>query len=148
MARPDLKPHLDRLVATIGTKSTYHGQRISPSVMKLVFVEMRKNGGGVVAPYWFGVTQRGRGVRKSNVDHGLVNKIYGWMERHHMFTAKTPEGRASEARGLTWYINKYGNAHFRSGQFIDVYKSAREQCVRDVEAEYAIAIDKITQDIL
>lgn len=148
MARPDYKQHLDRMVATIASRTTYYGQPISPSIMRLITVEVRKNGAGVLAPDWLGVTERGRGPRKSTKDHGLQAKIHAWMRRRNMFRSRTPEGQQAEARSLTWYINKFGNQQFRSKVFIDIYTKAREQCIKDVTAEYGIVVNKITMDIL
>jgi hypothetical protein len=148
MARPDLTAPLTRMVRTIANKNTYYGSRISPSIIALISIEIRPNGGGVVAPYWLGVTERGRGVRKSTTDSGLASKIYLWMERRKMFKSKTPAGRVAEARSMTWYINKYGNKQFRTKTFIDIYTQAREQCIREVMTEYGLVINKITMDIL
>jgi len=135
-------------VRTIGSKNTYYGNKISPSIMALISVEIRPSGGGVIAPYWLGVTEHGRGKRKSTTDSGLASKIYRWMERRKMFKSKTPAGRVSEARSMTWYINKYGNKQFRTKTFIDIYTQARAACIKEVMAEYGLAINKITQDIL
>jgi hypothetical protein len=148
MARPNLKPHLDRFVATIAARTTYSGQPVSASIMKMIEVEIRANGGGVTAPYWLGVLERGRGVRKSTTDSGLRYKIYNWMKRRNMFRSKTTEGQMAEAKSLTWYINKYGNQQFRTKTFIDIYTKAREQTIADVNKEYEIAIGKITFDII
>ncbi len=144
----DLKTPLDKMVKTIGQKNTYHGNRISDSIMRMIEVEMRISGAGVLAPYWLGVMERGRGPRKSAKDHNLAAKIFAWMRKRNMFRSRTPEGQLAEAKSMTWYINKYGNQHFRSKQFVDIYKSAREQCVMDVTEEYGREISKITQDIL
>jgi hypothetical protein len=148
MARPDLKPTLDRFVQTIATRNTYSGRPVSPSIMRLVQVEITPTNQGVTAPYWLGVLERGRGKRVSTKDSGLVQKIYKWMERRKMFKSSTAAGRLNEARGLTWYINKYGNQQFRSKTFIDIYTQARAQAIQEINAEYAIAIGRITQDII
>lgn len=136
------------MVQTIGNKNTYYGNRISDSIMRLITVEVRQNGAGVLAPYWLGVTQRGRGPRRNTKDHGLQAKIFAWMRRRNMFRSRTPEGQQAEAKSMTWYINKHGNQQFRSKVFIDIYEQARKQCVRDVMREYGLAVGKITQDIL
>jgi hypothetical protein len=149
MAVPDLKPALDRMVQTIATRMMYSGKRIPVSVMNLIRVEIHATGGGgVSAPFWLGVLQRGRGARKSTTDSGLWKRIYGWMEKRSMFKARTAEGKIAEAKGMTWYINKYGNKQFREKAFVDIYEQARQQCEREVMTEYGLAINNITKDIM
>jgi hypothetical protein len=149
MAVPDLKPALDRMVQTIATRMMYSGNRIPVSVMNLIRVEIHATGGGgVSAPFWLGVLQRGRGARKSTTDSGLWKRIYGWMEKRSMFKARTAEGKIAEAKGMTWYINKYGNKQFREKAFVDIYEQARQQCEREVMTEYGLAINNITKDIM
>ena len=148
MARMNLKPDLDAFVQTISTRNTYSQRPVSQSIIRLLEVEIRSNGGGVKAPYWLGVLERGRGRRKSNKDSGLWKRIYAWMERRNMFTSKTGKGKINEAKGMTWYINKYGNEQFRKGVFVDIYTAARKQTIADIQAKYALEIHKITQDIL
>jgi hypothetical protein len=147
MARPDLKPILDNFVTTIGSRNTYGGRPVSASIMKMIEVEIRDNGAGVTAPFWLGVLERGRGKRVNNVDHGLWKKIYNWMQKRGMFKSRTPEGKVAEAKGLTWYINKYGNQQFRNKAFVDIYSTAREQAIQEIKAQYGLAINKITKDI-
>lgn len=148
MARMNLKPDLDKFVQTISTRNMYSGQPVSQSVLKMLEVEIRDNGGGVLAPYWFSVFERGRGVRRSTKDSELWKRIFTWMRRRNMFTSKTTAGQISEAKGLTWYINKYGNQHFRSKVFIDIYHTARKQTIAEIERKYALEINRITQQIL
>ncbi len=148
MARIDIRPELEKFIADIATKNTYYGNKISESVLALLLIEIRENGGGVLAPYWFGVTQRGRGPRKSSKDSGLWQKIYKWMAKNGMFESTTEEGKIREAKSVTWYINKYGDQHFRSKVFIDIYETAREECKRALDKKYDIVIHKITTEIL
>lgn len=148
MARPDLKPILERFVSTLATRTMYGGKPMSKSIMKLIQVEIRDNGAGVIAPFWLGVVERGRGVRKSNTDHGLWKIIYKWMAKRGMFKSRTPEGKINEAKGLTWYINKYGNQQFRNKAFVDIYTTERARTVEEIKQQYGLAIGKITQDIL
>jgi hypothetical protein len=148
MARPHLKPVLQKLIDEISHKHTYGGRVLSPSIVKLLVVEEREDGAGVLAPAWLSVVERGRGKRKSDQDSGLVKRIYAWMQRHNMFKSRTPKGKKSEARFITWYINKYGNKQFREKAFIDVYTRARAQCVDGVMKEYELAIGEVTKDIL
>ena len=144
----ELEPIFREFVDRIRNATTYHGNRMPESVMRMIEIEIRPDGGGVLAPYWFGVFQRGRGPRKSNKDHGLVDIIYNWMLRHNKFKSVTKKGRINEAKSLTWYINKYGNKQFRSQVFIDIYKSAREDCINKINQQYSLEIDKITKQIL
>lgn len=144
----ELQPILSRFVAQIATRNMYGGNKIPASVMRMIQVEIRDNGGGVTAPYWLSVLEQGRGARKSNKDHGLVKIIYKWMAKRGMFRSSTPEGKMSEAKGMTWYINKYGNQQFRAKAFVDIYTQARQQTIAEIEQEYSLAIGKITQDII
>jgi len=148
MARINLKPILDRFVATIAARNTYGGGRMPQAVMKMVQVEIRNDGGGVTAPYWFAVFERGRGKRKSTEDSGLVYRIAAWMAKRNMFKSRTREGQMAEAKRVTWYMNKHGNKQFRRGVFVDIYTTARQQAVAEIEKEYSLAIGKITQDII
>lgn len=148
MARIPLKPILDRFVAQIATRNMYSGNRIPDSIMRLIQVEERANGGGVLAPYWLSVLEHGRGARKSTKDSGLWKRIYAWMDRRGMFRSSTEAGKVNEAKGLTWYINKYGNKQFRNRAFVDIYTQARQQTIAELDKEYSLAIGKITQDII
>ena len=129
-------------------RNMYSGNRIPASIMQQFEVEIREDGAGVLAPYWLAVLERGRGKRKSNKDSGLALKMFGWMAKRNMFRSKTPAGQMAEARALTWYINKYGNKHFRSGTFVDIYTSAREQLTETVGRKYFLASEQITKTIL
>ena len=149
MARMNLRPDFERFVQTISTKNTYSGQPVSQRIIQMLEIEVRETGGGgVLAPYWLGVFERGRGRRKSTTDSGLWKRIYAWMQARNMFTSKTSKGKINEAKGLTWYINKHGNQQFRSKTFIDIYNTARSQCVASIQEKYSLEIAKITQDIL
>jgi len=148
MARIDLLPHFNAFISSIAARNTYGGNPVSPSIMRMITAEIRADGGGVIAPYWLGVLERGRGKRKSNKDHGLVNIIYAWMNKRNMFKSHTDKCKWNEAKGMTWYINKYGNQQFRNHVFIDIYTTAREKTIADIQAEYSLAIHKITKDIL
>ena len=148
MARPNLKPALYKLIEEISRARTYSGRPVSPSIIHMLVIEERNDGSGVLAPYWLGVLEHGRGVRKSTVDSGLAKKIYNWMQRHDLFRSRTAEGRIAEARSMTWYINKYGNKQFREKAFIDIYSQARQRCVDEVMKEYELSIATITKDIL
>lgn len=144
----DLKPELEEMIKLISQKNSYHGNRISPSIMALFTVEIAELHDGILVPYWLGVLERGRGPRKSTTDSGLFRKIYAWMEKRNMFKSKTEEGKLSEAKGLTWYLNKYGNKHFRSKTYIDVYNSVRKETIIKIEKKFSQHIDKITMDII
>ncbi len=148
MALIDIKPELEKFVAEIATKNTYYGTKISASVIALLLIEIRDNGGGVLAPYWFSVTQKGRGPRRSTKDTQFWKRIYKWMGRNNMFKSDTEEGKIREAKSVTWYINKYGDQHFRSQVFIDIYETARKQCKEALEAKYRQVIHKITIEVL
>jgi hypothetical protein len=141
---PDVKPELEELIAAISTKNAYGGNKISPSIMALFSIVEDAFHCGIVVPYWLGVVERGRGKRRSNTDHGLVNKIYAWMQRRNMFTSKTKEGKFAEAKRLTWYINKYGNQQFRTKTYIDIYATERAKTIAKIDAKFASEINKVT----
>ena len=148
MARIDITLELRQFVDTIATRNTYHGNRISKSLMDMIEIEVREDGAGVLAPYWFSVMEQGRGPRKSTKDHELWKKIYAWMRKRNMFKSRTETGRINEAKSLTWYINKYGNEQFRRKVFIDVYTAAREETIETVGQKYLIMAEQLTEEIL
>lgn len=124
---PDVKPELQELIHNIAQKNGYMGNKIPDSIMKMFEIIEAEFNAGILVPFWIPVLQKGRGPRKSNKDGGLWKKIYKWMEKRAMFKSKTAKGKINEARSLTWYINKYGNQHFRSKVFIDIYDSERDR---------------------
>lgn len=144
----DLKPELQELVDNIARKNMYSGNKIPDSIMKMFVVEIKELNDGILVPFWLSVLQKGRGPRKSNVDHNLWKKIYRWMEKRNMFRSDTAKGKISEAKSVTWYINKYGNKHFRSKTFIDIYEQERKKTIEKIEKKFGTQISKITMDIL
>jgi hypothetical protein len=149
MAKMDLRPDFERFVATLASRTAYSGKPLSPTLVKMLAIEIRPSGGGgVLAPPWFSVTEHGRGPRKSKRDSGLVKRIYAWMRRNNMFHSKTAAGQWAEAKSMTWYINKHGNAQFRSKTFVDIYTTARERTIQDIYAKYSLEIARITKPII
>lgn len=144
----DLRPELTEMVKLIGDRNSYSGNKISDSIMKMFTVEITELHDGILVPYWLGVLERGRGPRKSKVDTGLYKRIYKWMEKHNKFKSGTAKEKISEAKSVTWYINKYGNKHFRSKVYIDVYNSVRKQAIEKIEKKFSQQISKITMDVL
>jgi hypothetical protein len=145
---PDLKPELQELINNISRKNTFYGNKIPDSIMRLFAIEEIDFNAGITVPYWIGVLERGRGPRRSTKDHGLIKIIYNWMQKRGMFRSATAKGKLNEARSLTWYINKYGNVHFRSKIFIDVYESERKKTIEKIDKKFNTAISKITMDVL
>ena len=148
MPTPNIRPELERLVAVIATRPTYYGQRVSKTIMDMMEIEIRANGGGVLAPYWLSVLQTGRPPRKNKMDHELWKTIHKWMDKRGLFRSRTAAGRINEAKSMTWYINKYGNVHFRRGVYIDIYETARNQCIDAVVRKYGDLEFSITKQIL
>jgi hypothetical protein len=144
----DLKPELEELIRNIGMRNMYSGNKISDSVMKLFEIESDDFHDGILVPFWLSVLERGRGPRRSNTDHGLVKKIYAWMERHNMFRSAMQEGKIREAKFITWYINKYGNKQFRNKTFVDIYTTERAKTIKQIEDKFSLEIGKITMEIL
>lgn len=144
----DIVPELQDLIKRISAKSTFYGNRIPDSIMKMFEIEKTDRSAGILVPAWIPVLERGRGPRKSNKDSGLVKRIYAWMERRGMFEADTTEGKMREAKAMTWYINKYGNKHFRSGVFIDIYQTERATTIVRINKRHELAIGRITKGVL
>ena len=145
---PDLKPELNNLIEEISKKNMYSGNKIPDSIMKLFEIEETGGTIGILVPYWLGVLQRGRGARSSTKSSGLVNKIYKWMQKRNMFKSKTSQGRLNEARGLTWYINKYGNKQFRNKVFVDIYEQERKKTIEQINNKFSASISKITMEVI
>lgn len=145
---PDIKPELNSLIQAIGTKSMFYGNKIPPSVLALFTIEETQNNAGILVPFWISTLQRGRGPRRSNKSSGLNKIIYKWMEKRGMFRSLTAKGKLNEARFLTLYINKYGNAHFRSKIFIDIWETEREKTIQEIDRKFSLMIGKITMDVI
>lgn len=139
---------LQSLINIIASKPTYYGKPVSPSIIKQMQIEIRPNGAGIIAPFWISVLQYGRPPRRSTTDSGLWKRMYAWMEKNNLFKSGTERGKINEAKRMTWYLNKYGNQHFRSKTFVDVYESAVKQTVANVERAYTEFTFRITSDIL
>jgi hypothetical protein len=145
---PDIKPELQEMIDKISRRSMYSGNKIPDSIMRLFEIIETDTNAGVLVPFWIPVLQKGRGPRKSTTDHKLYLKIYHWMAKKNMFVSKTEEGKISEAKSLTWYINKYGNKHFRDRRFVDIYQTAREETIKQIDTKVWWAIDKITMEVI
>ena len=145
---PDLNTELKQFIDNIGKRNMYSGNKIPESIMKQFVIEEDDYHIGIEVPYWLGVLERGRGPRRSTKDSGLWKKIYRWMERKNMFRSRTDKGRISEAKGLTWYINKHGNEQFRKKVYIDIYNSERRMLIEKIDERFSFFIGKITTDIL
>ena len=117
------------------------------SVAKLIEVEIRDNGAGVLAPFWLPVLERGRAPRKNSADHKLYTKIYDWMAKRNMFKSKTEKGRINEAKSLTWFINKYGTKMYRDGVFKDIYSRETEKAIENIDKAIQLEAYKITREI-
>lgn len=117
------------------------------SVAKLIEVEIRDNGAGVLAPFWLPVLERGRAPRKNSTDYKLYTKIYDWMAKRNMFKSKTEKGRINEAKSLTWFINKYGTKMYRDGVFKDVYSRETDKAIENIDKAIQLEAYKITREI-
>jgi len=118
------------------------------SVAKLIDVEIRDNGAGVLAPFWLSVLEHGRGPRKNTTDHKLYLKIYAWMDRRNLFKSRTVKGRINEAKGVTWFINKHGTKMFRDGVFKEVYTKETEKAIKKIDETIRIKLYKVTSELL
>jgi len=145
---PDVKPELDELIKNIAQRNGYYGNKIPASIMRMFEVVETDYNCGILVPYWIPVLQKGRGPRRSNMDSGLVKKIYRWMESRGMFKSHTTKGKLNEARFMTLYINKHGNQHFRSKTFIDVYETERKKTIEKINKKFSLLIGKITMEVI
>lgn len=143
-----IQPELEELIQNISRRMMYSGRPMPKSVMEQFEIIETDSSAGILVPYWLPVFERGRGPRKSNQDHGLVYIIYDWMQRHNLFRSVTAKGKFNEAKSLTWYINKYGNKHFRSRAFIDIYTTERQKTIQKIDQKYGTFIGQITKEIL
>jgi len=149
MAAIDLKKKLENLIQRISQRNTYYGNKIPDSIMAMFEIEERSETSmGILVPYWLPVLQKGRGPRKNTKDYQLWKRIYAWMDKNSMFTSQTMKGKLSEAKSMTWYINKYGNKHFRSGTFVDVYQTERQNTIDELNRETFAEINRITMDAI
>jgi hypothetical protein len=157
MATPnvDIKKRCQQLVDDMFNKGkTFSGKPLSKSIKALIAVEGDKNNGRVIVPYWFSVVQNGRGPRKATQTQWTTFQgvqmsafqlaIYNWMEKYSRFESATPKGKINEAKGVAWYINKYGDKHFRAGAYIDIYDTLIKQLVKDIEKEISSVALTIT----
>jgi hypothetical protein len=145
---PNLKPEMAELIQNISQKNMYSGNKIPKSIMDMFTIVEDDFHCGILVPYWLSVLQEGRGPRKSTKDYGLAKIIYRWMEKHNMFKSQTPKGKINEAKSLTWYIDKYGNKHFRSKTFIDIYKTERQKTIEKIDKKFSETISKITMEVI
>jgi hypothetical protein len=156
MGMLNVKKQLDEVVNRIFRESrTYYGQPVSPSLRKLVIVEGGSLEGKILVPYWFSTLQKGRGTRKSNKttfdQRGLSDfgrALYDWMDRRGMFTSQTEKGKINEAKGLAWYINKYGTKHYRSGVYVDIYDTIVKEAVEELRKGMLIEAKSIISEMV
>lgn len=145
---PDLNTEMQGLIDKISRRSMFSGNKIPESIMRMFEIKETDKSIGILVPWWIPVLQKGRGPRKSTKDTQLYKRIYRWMQKNNKFVSTTEEGKLSEAKSMTWYINKYGNKHFRDGRFVDIYKTAREETLKEIDVKFGHNIDKITMDVL
>lgn len=137
------------MVDEIFTKGrTFYNKPLSSTLRPLVEVVVTERGAKVEVPFWFPVQQYGRGIRKSNVYQGFDIAIYNWMKKRNMFKSKTTEGQIREAKSVAWYINKYGNKHYRSGRYIDIYDTIVKETTEKVVEMYGNYALKISSEMV
>lgn len=146
--KPNVRPELEELIQHISTKNMYYGNKIPNSIMRMFEIREDAFSCAIYVPYWLSVLQHGRGKRRSNRSSGLWKKIYAWMQKRGMFKSKTKKGKENEAKFITWYINKYGNKHFRSKVFVDIYSMQRKKTIEKIQKRLGAEVLKITMDVL
>jgi hypothetical protein len=152
--KPDIKPELQQMIDNIAKKNMFYGNKIPDSIMSQFEIVEGLFHCGVLVPFWLSVLQRGRGGRKGKRDSGLWMRIYSWMERRGMFKRAaggkfpTKQNKINQAKGVTWYINKYGNKQFRDKKFIDIYESERKIFIAEVDKKFSAEISRITMAVI
>ena len=146
--KPDLNPEMQSFIDRVSMKNMYSGAKMPDSIMKQWTIEETEYTIGVLVPFWIAALQYGRGPRKSTKYGGFDKALYKWMQKNNLFRSQTAEGRINESKSMAWYINKYGNQHFRNKTFVDIYKTERERAVKEIDAKMGGYINKITMDIL
>lgn len=68
------------------------------------------NQGSLLGAYYIGALEYGRSPRKNIEDQGMWMAIQKWMR------ARGLPSSDSNAKSLTWYINKYGTLQYRLGK--------------------------------
>lgn len=124
----------------------------------MVDVEGGEKHATVYVPYWFPVLQYGRGARKTTQTEWFTFQgvrmskfqmaIYYWMESRSMFESMSARGKIWEAKGLAWYINKYGTRHYRSGRYIDIYDTLIDELIFEMGQEVGRESLRIASDII
>lgn len=151
---PDVKPELQEMIDNIAEKNMYYNNPIPGRIMAMFEIKEDIWHCGVLVPFWLSVLQYGRGPRKSTQSSNLWQIIYKWMERRNMFRRAargrfaSRENKINQAKSLTWYINKYGNAHFRSQTFIDIYETERRKTIEKINAKFSEEISRITMEVI
>ena len=77
----------------------------------------------LLGPVYIFTTETGRGPRKSSKPFYFLANLYEYMQKRNMFHSKTEDGKISEARGLRWYINKYGTELYKKGGRKDIFSN-------------------------
>lgn len=137
---------------------TFYNEPLSRRIRQLVSVEGGEKYGRVYVPYWFPVVQHGRGPRRRTDTTWVMFEgvrmskfqmaIYFWMEARGMFESQTSRGKIWEAKGLAWYINRYGTRHFRDGRYIDVYDTLIKELVSEMVREVGRESLRVASEIV
>ena len=134
----------------------------NPKTKKYIDYADTPAGGQILSTSWFPVFEKGRGKRKSNTRSApdeTINgvslsafeaRLYKWMQRTTGFKKKTPKGKANEAKGLRYLINKKGNKLYRQGGRKDVYSNViTDKAIKQLLSEVGdIAIKSDINDLL
>ena len=122
--------------------------KLPNSLAAMIHTNSQPNKATVTVPYWFSITEHGRGVRKSSKNYNLDQKIYNWMKARNMFKSKTEVGRRNEAKQLTWYINHFGTKQFHDQIYKDIYTSETQKLSMEVNKLAMTQVKKITSDLV
>ena len=122
--------------------------KLPNSLADMIHTNSQPNKATVTVPYWFSITEHGRGPRRVNKSSGLNDKIYNWMKARNMFKSKTEVGRRNEAKQLTWYINHFGTNQFHDQIYKDIYTSETQKLAIEVNRLALTQVKKITSDLV
>lgn len=153
----NVSDRLKKLVEDIFAQGkTIHGRNIAGK--ELTVVEGDKISGRVLVPFWLPVFQYGRGPMKDTTTKwetfngyslsSFQRAIYTWMEKYNLFESRTDKGKINEAKGLAWYINKYGNKQYRDGRYIDIYDTLTNKAIDDITNDYGNEMLTITSELI
>lgn len=116
----------DESADIIRKNMTRAGQMASGQTARSLLTEATDTRMKFSGPSYIWVLETGRGPRKSTQNANLESKILAWMKAKGV-APKRGQTLEQAARGITWYINKFGTKLFRDGGRKDIITPIFEQ---------------------